>query len=111
MHTLGLIWMVAATGCLSRDIKDDPLPTDPTLPTVGTAPIEFYGRRPKNLIMLSIDTFRKDHLGAHGDLGLTPFLDEIAAQGVVLEDHHQCSNWTFASTTCTVAGRTNVERG
>ncbi|MEO0601473.1 MAG: sulfatase-like hydrolase/transferase [Myxococcota bacterium] len=111
MHTLGLIWMVAATGCLSRDIKDDALPTDPTLPTVGTAPIEFYGRRPKHLIMLSIDTFRKDHLGAHGDLGLTPFLDEIAAQGVVLDDHHQCSNWTFASTTCTVAGRTNVERG
>lgn len=98
-------------GCVSREISDPPLPVDPSLPRVGTSPLEFYGRKPKNLLMLSIDTFRKDHLGAHGDLGLTPFLDEIAEAGVVLEDHHQCSNWTFGSTTCTVAGRTNIERG
>ncbi len=110
MTVLGTLLLAGLAGC-RRDIPDDPLPTDRSLPVVGRAPLQFYGRAPKNLIMLSVDTFRKDHLGAHGDLGLTPFLDEIAAEGVVLDDHHQCSNWTFPSTTCTVAGRTNLDRG
>ncbi|MEN0065387.1 MAG: sulfatase-like hydrolase/transferase [Myxococcota bacterium] len=111
MRTIALVLLASAAGCLSREIDDRPLPTDPTLPRVGTAPLEFYGQKPKNLIMLSIDTFRKDHLGAHGNLGLTPFLDGIADDGVVLDNHHQCSNWTFGSTTCTMAGRTNLDRG
>jgi len=111
MKTLAPLLVVGTLGCIQRDITDKPLPTDPTLPTVGRAPLEFLGRKPKNLLMLSIDTFRKDHLGAHGDLGLTPFLDSIAEQGVVLDQHHQCSNWTFGATTCTVAGRTNLDRG
>ena len=98
-------------GCDGQDIDDDVLPTSPTLPLVGSHPLQFRERVPKNLIFLSIDTMRKDHLGQHGDLGLTPFLDQIAREGVVLDDHLQCSNWTYGSTTCTLAGRTNIERG
>jgi len=102
---------LAVLGCKQPEIGDDPLSTRTDLPIVGTGDLEFYGERPKNVIFLSIDTFRKDHVGVHGDLDLTPFLDRIASEGLVLMDHQQCSNWTWASTTCTLAGRTNIERG
>jgi len=102
--------VLLAIGC-SKDIKDAILPDDTSLPLVGTEALKFHGAVPENLIFLSIDTFRKDHFGSHSTKGLTPFLDTIVAQGVVLEDHTQCSNWTFGSTTCTLAGRNNIERG
>jgi arylsulfatase A-like enzyme len=88
------------------------LPDHPTGRTVGIPPLEFYDRAPTNVIFLSIDTFRKDHLGIYGNLeNATPFLDSIARDGVTLDDHTQCSCWTFASTTCTLAGRYNFDRG
>lgn len=85
---------------------------DTSLPRVGSPALEFYGSVPKNVLFLSVDTLRKDHLGFYGNEDhLTPFLDRVAAEGMVMDDHTQCSCWTFGSTTCTLAGRTNVERG
>jgi arylsulfatase A-like enzyme len=109
LRTLALACVVM--GCNSPDVHDTPLPTDHSLPQVGNSVIKFYGRIPKNLIFLSIDTTRKDHLTRYGGKSLTPFLDKIAAQGVTLDDHMQCSDWTFGSTTCTLAGTYNIERG
>jgi arylsulfatase A-like enzyme len=104
--------LLAGLACNPPDVEDSVLPDHPTGKTVGVPPLEFYDRTPKNVIFLSIDTFRKDHLGVHGNLkGITPFLDTIAGEGVVLDDHLQCSCWTFASTTCTLAGRYNFDRG
>lgn len=109
-----LLLVLSVVACDRKDIDDDPLPTpdDTSLPLVGTEALRFRGRIPKNLIFLSIDTLRKDHLGTYGNgRQLTPFLDQIAAQGAVFDDHAQCSCWTFGSTTCTLAGRYNIERG
>jgi len=72
----------------------------------------FCGEIPKNLIFISIDTLRKDHLGWYSEtLKITPFLDAIAATSVTLDNNVQCSNWTFASTSCTLLGRTHVDHG
>ena len=79
-------------------------PAEDSRRQVGTDVLSFTGQVPKNLLFISIDTLRRDHLGAHGDLGLTPFLDRLADEGVVMQDHMQCSNWTYGAITCTLLG-------
>jgi arylsulfatase A-like enzyme len=89
---------------------DLPLP-DP--PPVGSPFLQFVGDRPTNVLMISIDTTRRDHVAGFAPDGAiyTPFLRELASSGVQLEDHQQCSNWTFASTSCTLGGRYSVDAG
>jgi arylsulfatase A-like enzyme len=59
----------------------------------GAAP--NAGRRP-NVLLISIDTLRADHLGSYGDPhGLTPNLDRFAAQGVCFEHAISSSPWTL----------------
>src|SRR5262245_59415252 len=97
--------------CLLAACRADPRPP----PDYGDERTEtfpqFYGWVPHNLLMISMDTFRKDHLDRYGNVGTTPFLSSLADQGVSLDDHVQCSNWTYASTSCTLAGRFNEEAG
>ncbi len=90
--------------------RSDPDVVQSTTPEVQSF-LEFDGPPPKNLLFISVDTLRKDHLGAYGELGLSPFLDRIADEGVVMTDHQQCSNWTLPTTTCTLAGRSNLAPG
>jgi len=70
------------------------------------SPLQFEGGEPpRNVLMISIDTLRKDALSAYGAEQPTPFFDRLIDEGVDLADHMQCASWTFASTTCTLAGR------
>ncbi len=72
------------------------------------APIET----PTNLLMLSIDTMRRDHMGRYDhDYALTPFMDSVAEQSLVLDAHRSCSNWTFPAALCTLNGRYNLDDG
>lgn len=87
-----------------------PAPPDWGDETTDTFP-QFYGRVPKNLLVISMDTFRKDHLDRYGDTHAAPFLSTLADAGVAMDDHLQCSNWTYASTSCTLAGRLNEQAG
>ncbi|MFT4624947.1 MAG: arylsulfatase [Myxococcota bacterium] len=75
-------------------------------------PLTFAdGTPPANVLMISIDTLRRDHLTRWGGPGLTPFLDSLIDESVVLDDHLQCSNWTFASMSCTTLGRPGWDMG
>lgn len=66
---------------------------------------------PRNLLVISIDTLRQDHVGAYGGGADTPFLDELASQGVRLARHHACSGWTYPGAICAMTGTTAVELG
>jgi len=117
-RSLPLLLMMLACKPASED-------TDPSYPSPvlsdgscadGSEPTDtvpaFCGEIPKNLIFISIDTLRKDHLGWYSDeVKVTPFLDSLAASSVTLDNNVQCSNWTFASTSCTLLGRTHVDNG
>ena len=62
---------------------------------------------PANLILISIDTLRRDHIDryANDDRERAPFLSSLLADGVALDHHVQCSNWTYPAMFCSLSGR------
>jgi arylsulfatase A-like enzyme len=55
------------------------------------------GARP-NLLVIVVDALRADRLGAYGNRhGLTPFLDSLAARGIVFQNAYAASCWTNPS--------------
>ncbi|MFT4626886.1 MAG: arylsulfatase A-like enzyme [Myxococcota bacterium] len=101
----------APTRTRDGEEPDEIPPVDPEPADNGGRALVFDGPPPKNLLVISIDTLRRDQLGRYAGDNLTPFLDRVAEEGVALDDFMQCSNWTFASTTCTMQGRSNIDAG
>lgn len=60
----------------------------------------------KNLVVVSIDTLRPDHLGCYGSARPTsPALDLVAAQGTVFEDATSPAPWTLPAHASLLTGR------
>ncbi len=62
------------------------------------------------ILMISIDTLRIDRLGVYGG-NSSPFLDTLLTDSFHLADHRSCSNWTYASVVCAMAGASPLDRG
>ena len=61
-------------------------------------PVEEATDDRPNLVLVSLDTLRADHLGLYGYRRETaPRLAELAARGTVFEDARSPSNWTLPS--------------
>lgn len=108
-------WMAAAallaTGCGPGLPEPMDGSGEASGPIVGDV-LAFQGERPKNLLVLSIDTTRRDALPLYGgDPELMPFLDQVARQGLSLDQHRSCSHWTYPSVLCAQTGRDNLEAG
>ncbi len=103
------------------DVVEEPsvpqtVPTADTAPTTPPDPrgpaLVFEGPPPRNLLMISIDTLRRDHVAPYAEgEGDMPFLSGLMATGVPLHDFQQCSNWTFHSTSCTLQGQYSEDFG
>lgn len=71
-----------------------------------------------NVILISIDTLRADHLGAYGyERATSPTLDRLASEGVLFESHMSSTSWTlpahaamFSSYPDSVHGATDTDR-
>lgn len=51
--------------------------------------------QPPDIVLITIDTLRADHLGAYGyDRPTSPALDRLAREGVLFENAHSPSSWT-----------------
>ena len=114
-HWIAAVCICTALSCTgtpsSTPWEDTAEKPNPSAPPTDTLP-QFYDRVPSNLLFLSIDTFRRDHMRRYGHPNdVVPFLDDLAENGFSLDDHTQCSNWTFHSTTCTLMGRNPIEDG
>ena len=98
LRPAALTLLVACSGRDAPEPEEQGPPTD-TFPS-------FYGEVPKNVLMISIDTFRRDHMSRYDPLhnDNTPFLSAMADAGVVLDDHTTCSDWTMAGISCTLYG-------
>jgi choline-sulfatase len=70
-----------------------------TLACSGSTQAPNEGRnRPKNVIMIVVDTFRADHLGALGHhRDTTPNLDQLAAESVLFTQAYSATSWTMPS--------------
>jgi arylsulfatase A-like enzyme len=68
-------------------------------PGVGPLPaIHDRGATPPNVVLIVLDTTRRDHMGCYGHPGqLTPELDRLAADAVLYEDAISTSPWTAPS--------------
>ncbi len=87
------------------------LPCDPSAAGGSDRALVFDGPRPRNLLMISLDTFRRDRVGRYGGDAETDFLDGLLAAGVALDDHRSCSNWTYPSMLCALTGQSPTELG
>jgi arylsulfatase A-like enzyme len=78
--------------------RDRPLPAgDPSRPDV---------------IVLSIDTLRADHLGAYGyGRDTSPFLDRLGAEGTVFEQAWSPTSWTLPTHVTMLSGQLPVTHG
>jgi arylsulfatase A-like enzyme len=72
------------------------------------------GRR--DIVLVTVDTLRADVLGAYGDRrGLSPWVDALAARGVLFERAHASSSWTVPTVATLMTGlfahQHGVDRG
>ena len=75
----------------------------PGAPSAGAAP---------NVLLISIDTLRADHLGSYGYAKPTsPVLDALAARSVRFADAHAPTPWTLPSHAAMLTGRHPLELG
>ena len=59
--------------------------------------LDAYGRA-KGIVLVSIDTLRRDHVGAYGYRApTTPRLDALAREGLIADDAVSVSSWTLPS--------------
>ncbi|MBU0756411.1 MAG: sulfatase-like hydrolase/transferase [Planctomycetes bacterium] len=67
---------------------------------------------PKNVILVTLDTVRADHLGCYGyDKGTTPGMDRLAATGVVFENAFTPVPITLPSHTTILTGSHPLQHG
>jgi arylsulfatase A-like enzyme len=71
----------------TQETTADPALLEPRLlPELQTRARQHFGQRRRNLLIISIDTLRADHLGCYGyDRDTSPSIDALAARGVLME--------------------------
>lgn len=68
--------------------------------------------RPPNIVLITLDTTRADHLGAYGyERANTPHLDRFAQQAVVYETAYATSSWTLPSHASLFTGLLPMQHG
>ena len=69
-------------------------------------------RRLPNVVFVLVDTLRADRLGVYGNTqGLTPFIDSLAARGVLFENAYAQSSWTNPSVASIFTSRFQSQHG
>ncbi len=79
---------------------------------VTTVGVATPAAHPPNIVLVTIDTLRADHLGSYGYARPTsPNLDALAARGVRFEHCYSTSSWTVPAMNSLVTGVTPAVHG
>ena len=71
-----------------------------------TSPLRDY-----NVVLINVDTLRADRLGCYGhDRDTSPFLDSLAADGILFERAYSTSSYTRPSVASLLSGRLPTAR-
>ncbi len=77
----------------------------------GCAPAEPEERRP-NVLLISIDTLRADHLGCYGyGRATSPRIDALAAEGALFEQAISTTSWTLPAHAALLTGLADSVHG
>lgn len=80
-----------------------------SLPGCGPSEPEF--KRP-NILLVSIDSLRSDHLGSYGyERDTSPFMDELAARGARFENAVSTTSWTLPAHAAMMTGLNDSTHG
>ncbi len=80
--------------------------------TSGPPPLPAGDPERPDVILVSVDTLRADHLGAYGHTRDTsPFLDGLAARGARFDSAWSPSPWTLPSHVSLLSGRSPLTHG
>jgi len=105
----------AVTGCSREPRADAEAPPPPRKPDIAT-----HDERPDvradatwpNVLLISIDSLRPDHLQCYGYPRQTsPTLDRIAAEGVLFENAISSTSWTLPAHTAMFTGLSDTVHG
>ena len=78
----------------------------------GVEPHTAISVRPRNVVLISIDSLRADHLGCYGYERLTsPVMDRLAAQSVRFATAYAPTSWTLPSHATMLTGRYPLSHG
>ena len=97
------VWCFLALCCVVavRDFDPSPLSAEPSYARLSANP---QGEGP-NVVVVTVDTLRADHLGCYGyPRPTSPFLDSIAAQGTLCADATAAAAWTKPATATILTG-------
>jgi arylsulfatase A-like enzyme len=71
-----------------------------------------------NVVLVSIDSVRRDHLGIYGrrphyatDVAISPNIDYLAQQGFVFDDAFSTTSWTLPAHMSLMTGRSDLAHG
>ena len=98
MLTFVHLFSILSTGCSSS--------TEPPI----QQPVELETPA-ANLMIITIDTLRRDAVGRFSADRYSPFIDWFLESGVSLDRHRSCSDWTYASMLCVLGGRSPIDMG
>ena len=84
----------------------------PGIIAVALMSCNLLARKPYNIVFLSVDTVRHDHLGYAGDSRpVSPTIDGLAKEGVVFPNAYSQSGWTLPSMATIFTGRYPKDHG
>lgn len=89
-----------------------PYPPSPASPEEARPPAGVADPTRPDVVLVSIDTLRADHLGAYGrSPTITPEMDRVAREGVVFTRGLASSPWTTPSVASMLTGLPTVSHG
>ena len=73
-------------------------PTTPNGQTARDSAPDEKAQKPLSIILMSLDTMRRDHVGFYGyERNTTPFLDELAERSLVFDNAYTTFSWTLVA--------------